>query len=126
MIDHRALRVLREYRSQPQLEGQIVLTLADLYGALEDLKGAAALLEGFVQQAGPDTDPAALADARQKLANIEVLRGHTDRAAQLLSQAEAFWDHQPSQSYAEERLGGMAVKARVQRPAGGLPAARAA
>ena len=33
MIDNSALRVLREYRSQPQLQGQIVLTLADLYGA---------------------------------------------------------------------------------------------
>ena len=125
MIDNSALRVLREYRSQPQLQGQIILTLADLYGALQDVEGESALLESFVQQAGPDTDPAALADARQKLANIEVLRGHTDRAAQLLSQAEAFWDLQPSQSYVEERLEGMAVKARVQRLAGDLSAASA-
>lgn len=124
MIDNSALRVLREYRSQPQLQGQIVLTLADLYGALQDAEGSSALLESFVQQAGPDTDLAALADARQKLANIEVLRGHTDRAAQLLSQAEAFWDQQP-QRYTEERLEGMAVKARVQRLAGDLEAASA-
>ena len=123
MIDNSALRVLREYRSQPQLQGQIVLTLADLYSALQDTEGASALLEGFVQQAGPDTDPAALADARQKLANNEVLHGHTDRAAQLLSLAEAFWDHEPPQGYAEERLEGMAVKARVQRAAGDLDAA---
>src|SRR5262249_54498913 len=47
MIDNSALRVLREYRSQPQLEGQIVLTLADLYGALQDVEGSAALLQGF-------------------------------------------------------------------------------
>jgi len=123
MIDNSALRVLREYRSQPQLQGQIVLTLADLYGALQDVEGASALLEGFVKQAGPDTDPAALADARQKLANIEVLHGHTDHAAQLISQAEAFWDRQPPQRYAEERLEGLAVKSRVQRSAGDLEAA---
>jgi non-specific serine/threonine protein kinase/serine/threonine-protein kinase len=125
MIDNSALRVLREYRSQPQLQGEIVLTLADLYGALQDVEGGSALLEGFVKQAGPDTDPAALADARQKLANIEVLHGHTDRAAQLLSQAEAFWDHEPPQRYAEERLEGMTIKARVQRAAGDLEAASA-
>jgi tetratricopeptide (TPR) repeat protein len=124
MIDNSALRVLREYRSQPQLQGQIVLTLADLYGALQDVEGSSALLESFVRQAGPDTDPPALADARQKLANIEVLQGHTDRAAELLSQAEAFWDHEP-QRYAEERLEGLAIKSRVQRSAGDLEAASA-
>ena len=124
MIDNSALRVLREYRSQPQLQGQIVLTLADLYGALQDVEGPLALLRGFVQQAGADTDPAALADARQKLANIELLQGHTEQAAALLGQAEAFWNQQP-QGYAEERLEGLAVKARLQRSAGDLQAASA-
>jgi hypothetical protein len=112
MIDNSALRVLREYRSQPQLEGQIVLTLADLYGALEDTTGASALLESFLSQAGPDTDPAALADARQKLASNVVLQGQTDRATRLVSQAEGFWNREPNR-YAEERLEGLTVKARV-------------
>jgi len=113
MIDESALRVLREYRAQPQLQGQIVLTLADLYGALQDAEGSAALLESFVKQAGADTDPSALADARQKLANIEVLQGHTRRAQQLITQAEAFWSQQPRR-YTEERLEGLTVKARGQ------------
>jgi eukaryotic-like serine/threonine-protein kinase len=124
MIDSSALRVLREYRSQPELEGQIVLVLADLYAALEDAEGASALLEGFVSQAGPDSDPSALADARQKLANILLLQGHTDRAAALLAQAEQFWKQDPDR-YAEERLEGLGVKARVQRMAGDLDAASA-
>jgi hypothetical protein len=124
MIDNSALRVLREYRSQPQLQGEIVLTLADLYGALQDLEGSAALLGSFVKQVGPDTDPAALADARQKLANIEVMQGHTAQAAELLSQAEAFWSQHPDR-YTEERLEGLAVKARVQRESGDLEAASA-
>ena len=75
MIDSSAQRVLREYQDQPQLAGQIVLTLADLYGALEDVTGADTLLEGFIGEANANADPAALADARQKLANIELLRG---------------------------------------------------
>jgi tetratricopeptide (TPR) repeat protein len=124
MIDSSALRVLREYRSQPELEGQIVLTLADLYGALEDAEGAAALLEGFVNQAGPDSDPAALADARQKLANIMLQQGHKERAAALIGQAEKFWNADPDR-YAEERLEGLGIKARVQRTMGDLAAASA-
>jgi eukaryotic-like serine/threonine-protein kinase len=122
MLDNSALRVLREYRSQPQLQGQIVLTLAELYAALGDAEGGSALLQDFVNQAGPDTDPVALADAHQKLANIELLQGHTDRAAQLVSQAMEFWKRQPRR-YVEERLEGLAIEARVQRSAGDLKGA---
>ena len=117
MIDSSAQRVLKEYRDQPQLGGQIVLTLADLYGALEDANGAASLLEGFLADAGPQADPLVVADARQKLANIELLRGHADRAEQLLGQAESFWRASP-QRYAEERLQGLGTRARLQRARG--------
>jgi eukaryotic-like serine/threonine-protein kinase len=122
MIDGSAQRVLRDYRDQPQLAGQLVLTLADLYGALEDVAGADALLEGFVADANAKTDPAALADARQKLANIELLRGHTDRAGILLSQADAFWASS-SRPYVEERLEGLVVRARLLRARGDLDGA---
>jgi eukaryotic-like serine/threonine-protein kinase len=122
MIDNSALRVLREYRSQPHLEGQIVLTLADLYGALSDQKGASTLLESFVKQAGQGTDPASLADARQKLASNVVLEGNTARALELVSQAEAFWNSVPER-YTEERLEGLTIKARVLRATGNLKAA---
>lgn len=125
MIDSSAQRVLRDYHDQPQLAGQLVLTLADLYGALEDVAGADTLLEGFVADANPKTDPAALADARQKLANIELLRGHANRAAQLLDQADAFWATS-SQPYLEERLEGLVVRARLLRARGDLEGAVAA
>jgi hypothetical protein len=117
MIDLSAQRVLKEYRDQPQLGGQIVLTLADLYGALEDANGAASLLEGFLADGNPKADPFVVADARQKLANIELLRGHADRAEQLLGQAESFWRASP-QLYAEERLQGLGTRARLQRTRG--------
>jgi predicted Ser/Thr protein kinase len=122
MIDSSAQRVLREYHDQPQLAGQIVLALADLYGALEDVAGAETLLEGFVAEANPKADPVALADARQKLANIELLRGHADRAGQLLNQADAFWATS-SRPYLEERLEGLLVRARLQRARGDLDGA---
>jgi non-specific serine/threonine protein kinase/serine/threonine-protein kinase len=117
MIDESAQRVLREYHDQPQLAGQIVLTLADLYGALEDVTGSEALLRGYIAQAKADADPAALADARQKLAIIDLLAGHADSASQLLDQAEAFWAKFPHQ-YQEERLEGLNSRIRLQRSRG--------
>jgi tetratricopeptide (TPR) repeat protein len=121
MVDASAQQVVREYRDKPQVGGELVLALADLYGALQDVAGANAILEGFVAEAerAPRTDPRVLADARQKLANIELLRGHTERAAALLAPAEAFWRQFPS-AYPEERLEGLAVRARVLRAQGDL------
>ena len=119
MIDSSAQRVLKEYHDQPLLAGQVVLTLADLYGALEDVNGSAALLEGFLAEADSRADPFAIADARQKLANIELLRGHADRAAQLLQQAESFWQESPRR-FAEERLEGMGIRSRLQRARGDI------
>jgi tetratricopeptide (TPR) repeat protein/predicted Ser/Thr protein kinase len=122
MIDSSALRVLREYRSQPQLQGQLVVTLADLYDTLADVEGASALLDGYVKQAGPDADPASLAEARQELANIELQQGHVDRADELLGQAQAYWKQVPNR-YREERLEALAIRARVQRARGDLDGA---
>jgi predicted Ser/Thr protein kinase len=123
MIDSSAQRVLREYRSEPQLAGQIVITLADLYMALEDVEGASSLLSGFLDEAQRQpADPVALADARQKLAGLDLLRGHPEHAAQLLSLAEAFWALHP-RDYAEERLEGLTVRGRMQRTSGDLDAA---
>jgi predicted Ser/Thr protein kinase len=122
MIDASSQRVLQEYHGEPQLAGQIVLTLADLYGALEDVTGAESLLDGFVAEANPDADPGALADARQKLANIELLRGNPDRAQALLDQADQFWEQSP-RPYLEERLEGLVVRARLQRARGDLDGA---
>jgi eukaryotic-like serine/threonine-protein kinase len=122
MIDLSAQRVLKEYRDQPLLAGQIVLTLADLYSALEDVNGAASLLEGFLAEADATADPFAIADARQHLANMELLRGHADRADALLGQAEAFWRASPQQ-YAEERLEGLLIRSRLQRAHGDVDGA---
>jgi non-specific serine/threonine protein kinase/serine/threonine-protein kinase len=117
MVDLSAQRVLQEYRDTPEVGGPLVLTLADLYGALEDVAGAGALLEGFVSQAGPQTDPALLADARQKLANIELLQGHLDRAGELLTQAQDYWATVP-RANAEEQLEGLKIQAQLQRARG--------
>jgi non-specific serine/threonine protein kinase/serine/threonine-protein kinase len=114
MVDASAQRVLQEYRDNPQIGGPLVLSLADLYGALEDVAGAGALLDGFLSQAGPQTDPVVLADARQKLSNIELLQGHLDRAGELLAQAQDYWARTPHAN-AEEQLEGLKIQAQLQR-----------
>ncbi|HEX2677091.1 MAG TPA: tetratricopeptide repeat protein [Polyangiales bacterium] len=121
MIDSSAQRVLSEYRDQPRLAGQLVLTLADLYGALEDVEGAGTLLEGFLADA-VSADPAVVADARQKLANIEFLRGNVPHASVLLAQAEKFWATAP-QAYREERLEGLGMRSKIQRAQGDIEGA---
>jgi non-specific serine/threonine protein kinase/serine/threonine-protein kinase len=122
MIDNSAQRLFTEYRDQPRLVGQIVLALADLYGALNDVAGSRTLLETFNNQVNADADPATLADVRQKLANDDLLSGQADNAAKLLDQSEQFWASVPAQ-YAEERLEGLGVRARQQRMAGNVEGA---
>ena len=117
MLDASARQLLSAYRGQPQIAGPLVITLADLYDALEDAQGAAALLEGYLAQAGAGADPASVADARQKLANLELLRGNVARAGTLLDQSEAYWRRAPD-GYAEERLEGLGIRARLQRAQG--------
>ncbi|MGH8253150.1 MAG: protein kinase domain-containing protein [Steroidobacteraceae bacterium] len=119
MIDLSSQRVLDEYREQPALAGPLVLSLADLYGALEDVEGAGNLLEGFLAKYSAGADPGVLADARQKLANIELLRGHATRCAQLLDEAQAFWNTVPGQ-YTEQRLEALGTRAKLQRAQGNL------
>jgi eukaryotic-like serine/threonine-protein kinase len=114
MLDRSAQRVLSEYRDDPYLAGKVVETLADLYGALEDVEGQVPLLEGFLKHAGPEADPEALALVQQKLANVELQRGNTDRAAQLIARAQTFWQTDPAR-YAEQRLEGLVVQGRLQR-----------
>jgi tetratricopeptide (TPR) repeat protein len=110
---------VRGSRDRAEIAGQIVLAPADTHGALEDATGAASLLEGFVGKSNPQIEPAAIADARQKLADIELQRGQPDYAGQLLDQADAFWKSSP-RPYLEERLAGLVVRARLQRATGEL------
>jgi eukaryotic-like serine/threonine-protein kinase len=125
MLDATAQHLLSAYRDRPKLAGPLVITLADLYDALEDAQGGAALLEGYLVQAGADADPASVADARQKLANLELLRGNVDRANSLLDEAQAYWAQAPNQ-HEEERLEGLGIRARLQRARGDLEGAIAA
>jgi non-specific serine/threonine protein kinase/serine/threonine-protein kinase len=121
MLDRSAQRILKEYRDNPQLTGKVVVTLADLYGALGDFEGEGSMLNGFLSAAGPEADRESVALAQQKLAHIELLRGHLPRAAELLPKAEAFWSTAPDK-YREQHLEGLLVRGTLQRNQGDLDA----
>src|SRR5450755_1121076 len=92
MLDKSAQRVLREYSDQP-------------------------LLEGFLAEPALTADPFAVADAQQKLAGIELMRGHVERSGKLLDDAEAYWSRE-AQPHTGERLEGLGIRARWQRAHG--------
>lgn len=121
MLDRSAQRVLKEYRNDPQLAGKVVVTLADLYGALEDVEGQAPLLEGFLAAAGPEADRESVALAQQKLAHIELMRGHLDRAGELLPKAQALWASAPD-NYREQHLEALLHRGALLRSQGDLDA----
>jgi eukaryotic-like serine/threonine-protein kinase len=121
VIDGSAQGALRDLRERPEIAGQTVLALADMYGALEDVTGASSLLEGFIAQSSARVDQAALADARQRLAGIELLRGQLENAERLLDQSDSYWKDSP-RPYLEERLAGLVLRARLQRARGNLDA----
>ena len=121
MLDRSAQRVLHEYSGDPQLTGKVVVTLADLYGALEDVEGQVPLLEGYLAAAGPDADRESVALAQQKLATLELMRGHVQRAAELLPKAEALWAGAPDK-FREQHLEAMFVRGLLQRSQGDLTA----
>jgi non-specific serine/threonine protein kinase/serine/threonine-protein kinase len=125
MLDRSAQRVLDQYRDDPLLAGRVVETLADLYGALQDVEGQAPLLEGFLERAGPEADPRAVAVARQKLAQLELARGRPERAGELLAAAEAFWESDPER-WIEPRLEGRFVRGLLLRTQGDLAGSIAA
>ncbi len=129
MLDRSAGRVIEGYKDDPQLAGQVVETLADLYAALGDVEGQVPLLEGFLAAASPKTggepgsesDPRAVALARQKLANLELVKGNGERAAELLAAAEEVWQQDPAR-FREERLEGLLVRGQLERSRGELEA----
>lgn len=122
MLDRSAQRVLSEYRDDPYLAGKVVETLSDLYGALEDFEGQVPLLEGFLAHAAHGADPESVAFARQQLANAELQRGNTSRAAELLPLALELWSHDP-RGFASQRLEGLVIQGRLLRAQGDLDGA---
>jgi serine/threonine-protein kinase len=88
-------RLFDEFRDQPEAGQTAALMLSDLYLQLGDVEGARPLLERLLQWPGIEANPNVQANARYNLAQIEIVRGATARARQLLEQAQSWWTDKP-------------------------------
>jgi len=86
-----AAKLFDEFRDDPAAGQTTALMLSDLYLQLGDVEGAKPLLERLLQWPGIEANPDVQANARYNLAQIEVVRGTTARARELLEQAQARW-----------------------------------
>lgn len=117
VLDLSAARVQAEYRDDPALQGPLLQTLAQLYAEMDDYEGAAPLLNRLLETAGPDIDPVVEAESRHTLANVAFRQGESDRARQLLAQAQEFWQRDAGRFRGlllESRL----LQAQLEREAG--------
>ena len=112
-----AEKLFDQFRDQPETGQTTALMLSDLYLQLGDAEGATPLLERLLKWPGIDANPKVQANARYNLAQIELVRGHTARARELLDQAQAFWSGEPDS--ARELLNeSRSTQAKIERAEG--------
>jgi non-specific serine/threonine protein kinase/serine/threonine-protein kinase len=115
LLAQSAQRLQQQLQDDPAA-AETLLALAQLYFQLNDYVGAQPLFESLLAQATrlpPDT----VAQARMDLAQCLWRAGQTQRAAELLQQAQAFWQAEPARwrnRLIETRL----VQAQVARAQG--------
>jgi len=90
-----ASRLFDEFRDDPAAGQTTALMLSDLYLQLGDVEGARPLLERLLQWPGIEANADVQANARYNLAQIEVVRGATAHARELLEQAQKWWTGRP-------------------------------
>ncbi|HSX59207.1 MAG TPA: tetratricopeptide repeat protein [Tahibacter sp.] len=95
-----AARLFDEFKDDPLAGQTAALMLSDLFIQLGDIEGSTPLLERLLQWPGIEANPEIQANARYNLAQIEVVRGNTARARELLDQAQAWWAGKPGRARA--------------------------
>ena len=112
-----AARLFDEFKDDPLAGQTAALMLSDLFIQLGDIEGGTPLLERLLQWPGIEANPGVQANACYNLAQIEVVRGNTARARELIGQAQAWWVGQPGTARAilnESR----STQARIERAEG--------
>lgn len=84
-------QIFTQYASQPEVGQNIALMLGELFIHIGDAEAAKPLLDRLIAWPGIDDNPPLLAEARYNLAQIELDRGETQKAKNLLAQAQAQW-----------------------------------
>jgi eukaryotic-like serine/threonine-protein kinase len=116
MLAQAAERLSVQLDRDPASAADTLLALAQLYFQLNDYIGAEPLFERLLQRAS-SLPPATVAQARLDLAQCLWRSGQPDRAAQLLAQAQAWWQRDPAR-WRNRLLESRLVQAQVARAQG--------
>lgn len=101
--------------SDKPAEGQeIASNLADLFLEIGDVEGAVPLLERLIAWPDIEDNPRVLASSRYNLAQVEINRGHIERARPLFDAAQAYWASDPER-HGVALAGSRIVQARFLR-----------
>ncbi|QHS10594.1 serine/threonine-protein kinase [Sinimarinibacterium sp. NLF-5-8] len=120
VLDHASSRLHQEFIDEPEQYGSIALALAELYLALDDYTGAQPLLERLLDDARLQPLPIGedeRAMAQHDLAQILVRVNDADRAAQLLTQAQTFWQ-QRAPLFRDELIESRLLQSQIERAQG--------
>lgn len=118
VLQEGAAHLIEQFEAAPETGAVTALMLSELFLAMADVEGAAPLLEQTI--ALPDLAgqrPDLFASASYNLAQVEYLRGNTERARSLLPAAQALWKEQPAR-HALDLNESRSLEAQLQRAAG--------
>lgn len=122
VLDRSATKLIADASRQAPQRAGIFQMLGELYAAIGDYEGAAPIFREYLKTAGPQSDPALLAEVRHDAAISEFLLGNAPRARQLLAQAQAFWNRDPRR-YADSLASSRVIQSQLQRDKGDIDGA---
>lgn len=120
VLDNAAAQVMAQFETDPDQGGPILKMLGELYFYLNDYEAAEPILTRLVE--AERADPALRASAAYDLGQVQLRQGELDRAAELLNQAQTFWNSDPVR-WRSEIVASRLVEARVLRDRGDVEAA---
>lgn len=108
---------MKSLRAIPEAARETLLALGDLYFQIGDPTGAEAVFRQFLDMADAQTEPDAIAVAKQRLAEIRCDPTDPEPARKLLAEAQAIWSAHPRR-YRESLDNSRIVEARFERETG--------
>lgn len=111
VLDRAAEQVHKEFANDPQSYADITLSLAELYFQLNDYTGARPLLTRLLQEKRIAGGVRAM--AMHDLAQVEFRGDHDTGAADLLQQAQAFWQRNPER-YRPQLLASRLLQSQIE------------
>lgn len=117
VLDQAATRVASDFAADPAGNAQLLHALGELHFHIGDYAAAEPLLRRWLAQEAVIGEPVVAAEVRFTLAEIAQRMGQHEEAADLLGQAQAFWNTEPER-HSDVLLASRMLQARLQRENG--------